>query len=52
MVFLRGGIDQSLYKDLLRRYVLPHCTEMFEENGVAQMFMDDGASSHDANFGN
>jgi transposase len=48
MLFLRGGVDQEVYKDILRNQVLPHCVEMLDENGVAQTFMDDGASCHDA----
>jgi len=48
VLFLRGGIDQDLYKEILLQHVLPHCEEMLDENGEPQMFMDDGASSHDA----
>ena len=47
-LFLRGGIDQDLYKTILLQYVLPHCEEMLDETGEPQLFMDDGASSHDA----
>ena len=50
LIFIDGGIDAQLYKGILQRYVLPHCLEELELNGVPHTFMDDGASCHDSNL--
>jgi transposase len=48
LLFIEGGINARLYTQLLQRYVLPHVLEHLDENGEGQIYMDDGASSHDA----
>ncbi len=49
LIFIEGGIDANLYKEILNVTVLPHLLHRLEDTGVQQRFQDDGASCHDAN---
>jgi hypothetical protein len=50
LLFIEGGIDGPLYKEILRRQVLPHLLANIDENGDPMLYQDDGASCHDCDL--
>lgn len=48
LMFINGGIDSTVYKDILEKTVLPHLLDCLVVNGDIQRFQDDGASCHDS----
>jgi hypothetical protein len=40
LIFIMGGIDSNLYKQILTQTVLPHLLDRLDETGVAQRYQD------------
>ena len=50
LLFIEGGIDGELYKEILRRSVLPHLLDNLGDDGSPMLYQDDGASCHDCDL--
>ena len=47
LLFIEGGIDGELYKEIIRLSVLPHLLDNLGDDGSPMLYQDDGASCHD-----
>jgi transposase len=52
LIFIYGGIDARLYKEILQQTVLPHLLRRRELTNLPQRYMDDGATCHDSHLSN